>query len=164
MKNLLFTALATILSASFAIAQPTIQWQKSLGGTSNDVATSIQQTNDGGYIVAGSSESNNGDVSGNHGLSDLWVVKLSSSQLSIEKSQPNLFSVFPNPAKNTINIKADNKLNGKPYAICDYTGKVILSGKINSENTTIEIGNLSGGIYLFSVGENLQQTFKIIKE
>jgi hypothetical protein len=39
-----------------------------------------------------------------------------------------------------------------------------LSGKIISENTTIELGNLSGGIYLFSVGENLKQTFKVIKE
>jgi hypothetical protein len=41
---------------------------------------------------------------------------------------------------------------------------VVLSGKIISENTTIELGNLSGGIYLFSVGENLKQTFKVIKE
>ena len=30
-----------------------IQWQKSLGGTSGDVAFSIQQTADGGYVVAG---------------------------------------------------------------------------------------------------------------
>ncbi len=28
----------------------------------------------------------------------------------------------------------------------------------------IELGNLSGGIYLFSVGDNLKQTFKVIKE
>ena len=141
-----------------------IEWQKSLGGTESESTFSIQQTNDGGFIVAGGSSSNDGDVSGNHGDVDCWLMKLTGSQQSIENFQPDLFSVFPNPAQNAINIKVDNKLIGKPFSIYDNTGKVVLSGKINSENTAIEIGNLSGGIYLFSVGENFQQTFKIIKE
>ncbi|MCU0347557.1 MAG: hypothetical protein MUC59_11485, partial [Saprospiraceae bacterium] len=54
-----------------------LQWQKSLGGLNNDVAYSIQQTNDGGYIIAGLSESNDGDVSGNYGDRDYWIIKLS---------------------------------------------------------------------------------------
>jgi hypothetical protein len=53
-----------------------IQWQKSLGGSETDIPKSIQQTNDGGYIVAGYSESNDGDVTENHGGGDYWVVKL----------------------------------------------------------------------------------------
>jgi hypothetical protein len=56
----------------------TLQWQKSLGGSDNDEAKSIQQTSDGGYIIAGSSFSNNGDVTGNHGNQDYWIVKLDS--------------------------------------------------------------------------------------
>ena len=60
-------------------ANGTIEWQKSLGGSSDDVANSIQQTNDGGYIVAGYTFSNNGDVSGNHGSSDCWIVKLNAN-------------------------------------------------------------------------------------
>ena len=58
-----------------------IVWQKSLGGTNSDFANSIIQTTDGGYIVAGSSASNDGDVSGHHGGNftyDYWIVKLSS--------------------------------------------------------------------------------------
>ena len=58
---------------------PTIQWQKCLGGTVTDEANSIQQTSDGRFIVAGYTFSNDGDVSGNHGNSDYWVVKLNSS-------------------------------------------------------------------------------------
>jgi len=53
-----------------------IVWQKSLGGSSYDEAHSIQQTSDGGYIVAGYSYSNDGDVTGNHGYDDYWIVKL----------------------------------------------------------------------------------------
>jgi hypothetical protein len=54
-----------------------IEWQRAMGGTSQDGGTSIQQTNDGGYIATGIVNSNNGDVSGNHGSTDMWVVKLS---------------------------------------------------------------------------------------
>jgi Ig-like domain CHU_C associated/SdrD B-like domain len=53
-----------------------IQWQKCFGGTDFDVPNSIQQTSDGGYIVAGCTWSNDGDVSGNHGARDVWIVKL----------------------------------------------------------------------------------------
>lgn len=53
-------------------------WQKTLGGTSYDEAFSIVATNDKGYIIAGSSRSNDGDVSGNHGgsFTEAWLVKI----------------------------------------------------------------------------------------
>jgi len=44
-----------------------LQWQKSLGGSSTDEGTDIKQTIDGGYVVAGITYSNDGDISGNHG-------------------------------------------------------------------------------------------------
>ena len=60
-----------------------IQWQKALGGSESDEAWSVQLTNDGGYIVAGYTSSNDGNVSGNHNslgsFSDFWVVKLNGS-------------------------------------------------------------------------------------
>ena len=58
---------------------PAIEWQKSIGGSTVEEAKSIEQTTDGGYIVAGYTTSNNGDVTGNHGNSDYWVVKLSAT-------------------------------------------------------------------------------------
>lgn len=60
-----------------------IQWQRSLGGSGSDIPYSIKQTKDEGYIVAGSSASNDKDVIGNHGGSsnydDYWIIKLSSA-------------------------------------------------------------------------------------
>ena len=47
-----------------------ILWQKTYGGTSADSATSIQQTSDEGYIVAGSTQSFGG------GWNDYWILKL----------------------------------------------------------------------------------------
>ena len=56
-----------------------IDWEKSLGGTGADHAYSVRQTTDGGYIVAGYSNSHDGDVTGNHGGDDYWVVKLTAA-------------------------------------------------------------------------------------
>jgi hypothetical protein len=56
-----------------------IQWHRLLGGLASDIARSIQQTTDGGYIVAGnSSSSNTGTLTGitNNGQSDGWLIKL----------------------------------------------------------------------------------------
>jgi hypothetical protein len=53
-----------------------ISWQKSFGGTGNEWMESIVQTSDGGYIAVGRTNSNDGDLSGNHGLGDAWIIKL----------------------------------------------------------------------------------------
>ena len=53
-----------------------LEWQKSFGGSNQDIATSITQTLDGGYIVGGYSESINGDISNPKGGVDYWVVKM----------------------------------------------------------------------------------------
>lgn len=53
----------------------TVQWAKNYGGSNNDYALSVKPTPDGGFIFAGPTESNNNDVSGNHGFFDFWVVK-----------------------------------------------------------------------------------------
>jgi len=75
MKKITFIVFA-ILFNMVLLAQHSIEWQKNLGGTSYDVAYSIQQTTDGGYITAGYTSSTDGDVSDNHGNADIWVVKL----------------------------------------------------------------------------------------
>lgn len=51
-------------------------WQKCLGGSGNDSAQDIHQTSDGGFVLTGHSDSNDGDVSGNHDSDDYWVAKL----------------------------------------------------------------------------------------
>lgn len=56
-----------------------LQWQRCLGGTSDDIALSVCEATFGGYLVAVKSYSNNGDVVWNYGLSDYWVVVLDPS-------------------------------------------------------------------------------------
>src|SRR2546422_8987771 len=55
-----------------------IIWQKSLGGTGVDAPFGLARTDDSAFVLAGYSNSNDGDVSGNHGDYDIWVVKIDS--------------------------------------------------------------------------------------
>ncbi len=53
-----------------------IDWQRPLGGTGFDGATYAQEAVDGSIMVAGTTGSNDGDVSGYNGGFDMWVAKL----------------------------------------------------------------------------------------
>lgn len=53
-----------------------IIWEKTFGGTSFDVARSVSKTQDGGFLISGSSRSSDGDVSNNNGQNDAWVLKI----------------------------------------------------------------------------------------
>lgn len=59
----------------------TIEWQKCYGGSDNDVATKIANTAEGGYIVTGYSDSNNGDNNSFFTFNgwDYWVVKINNA-------------------------------------------------------------------------------------
>ena len=54
-------------------------WEKSFGGSSFDVARNISPTADGGFLLSGSSRSQDGDVEINKGQNDVWLVKVNNS-------------------------------------------------------------------------------------
>jgi hypothetical protein len=71
--------------------------------------------------------------------------------------------LFPNPANTQLNVQFAAKLTGAVYKIYDNKGNPVLIGNIAKQNTTIDLSELSVGIYLFSLGGNLKQTFVVIK-
>lgn len=64
-------------------AAGTIQWQKCLGGWYDETPYQLIQVADGGYVIVGASDSNDGDVGFHYGsstsFSDLWITKLDST-------------------------------------------------------------------------------------
>ncbi len=54
-------------------------WQKTIGGSDEEFLTDMICTNDGGFVLAGYTLSNDGDVAVNYGSTDCWIVKLDSS-------------------------------------------------------------------------------------
>jgi hypothetical protein len=52
------------------------KWVRVIGGKSIDLFKGAHERVKGNYILAGYSESNDGDVSGNHGFTDAWLLSL----------------------------------------------------------------------------------------
>ncbi|CCU85029.1 PKD (fragment) [Mesotoga infera] len=140
-----------------------IEWQKCLGGSGYEQATSIEQTSEGGYIVVGLTTSNDGDVSGNH--EDAWVVKLNSTgsilwqkclgeydcaylAFSIEQTSDNGYVVAGFRASNEaeevsgILIKLDNSGSINWQMCFDKSGydNILYSVKQTSDNGYIVAG------------------------
>ncbi len=84
--------------------------------------------------------------------------------LDVQEPTTNfIVSLYPNPTSEIITVETDAKSIGSSYIIYDNMGKTVLSGIINEATTSIAVSNLSGGIYLFKVGENSIKTFEVIK-
>jgi len=111
-----------------------IEWQRSLGGSARDAAMGIQQTTDGGCLVAGYTQSNNGDVSGNHGQADIWLVKLSENG----------------------NIEWQKCFGGsyedKAYSVQQIAGGYILVGQTKSNDGDVKANHGSSDFWVLKLG------------
>lgn len=76
-KFLLFFTCTLILDT--ALAQPVIEWAKCFGGTNSDQGWGVCEATNGQFVIVGGTSSNNGDVSGLHGGSDVWLTNITSA-------------------------------------------------------------------------------------
>ena len=87
---------------------------------------------------------------------------LSDSSLSSTTFQKNTLKLYPNPVIKILNIKTDNTLINQPFTIIDNLGRVVLNGKFNEVDNTINVELLSKGIYYLKIAGN--SATKFIKE
>ncbi|MFZ1824012.1 MAG: hypothetical protein WAU21_00305 [Chitinophagales bacterium] len=53
-----------------------LEWSKTYGGSQSENVGDIVEGVDGGYVLAGSTNSEDGDVSSLHGNFDVWIIKI----------------------------------------------------------------------------------------
>lgn len=82
-----------------------------------------------------------------------------------EKTVSNEFAIYPNPAKDILNISFAGNSQHAEFIIYDILGKIVLKQNEFSETTSINIRQLNNGAYFykFTNGETLK-TGKFIKE
>lgn len=70
-----------------------------------------------------------------------------------ETEHKNIFSVFPNPASNSVTIISEQP-SGFEFCIADASGRRISSGISNTEAAVVSIENFPNGIFLISISES----------
>ncbi|SEP59218.1 S8 family serine peptidase [Flavobacterium urocaniciphilum] len=97
-----------------------------------------------------------------YGIPDFQLAL--NSALSLEEiNNDNAFSVYPNPAENQISFHLQYNQKGTVY-LYNTLGQNILSKEISSENNSIDIQNLSNGIYYYNFDADKSFQGKIIKK
>lgn len=101
------------------------------------------------------------NVSGNQTLAVVEGITL-----AVNSYNNGVFSIYPNPAKNSINIQLKNDVSVilKAASIYDLTGKIVLT--TSDLNQPINVENLASGTYILSITdtEDKSYTQKFIKE
>ena len=80
------------------------------------------------------------------------------SQLDGEES---LFSVFPNPVINQLNVQVDQKLIGKQLAVYDTEGKRVYTQTLSNRNVQLKTSQWTSGFYVLKIGDEM---LRVIKE
>jgi len=71
--------------------------------------------------------------------------------------------LYPNPSLDVVTIKSSTPLFDADYFITDQTGRTIKTGQLNDEETTIDISQMSRGLYFFRIDQNYKSAIKLIK-
>lgn len=72
------------------------------------------------------------------------------SFLSTSETDTNSFSIFPNPAKDEVNIKLKKQSDSGKYTMYDMSGKLVKTGEIKG-NTKVRIEGFQTGNYVITV-------------
>ena len=123
-----------------------ILWRKYFGGTNNDRSYDSVETSDGDFLIVGSSESNDIDISSPKGSYDIWVIKLSSNgDLLWERS----FGGSKYETANSVIQSADKKIH------------ILGSTLSNDKNISFQMGSSDFWLLTIDADGNLlsEQTF-----
>lgn len=141
----------------------TLLWEKNIGGSLSEYGESIGITTDGGYIVASEAYSNDGDVSGNHGNSDFWAVKLATDPLTVSDFILQPISLHPNPAKDYITLQLPND-SGYFVQITNNLGQNLYEAELYNQKNDIQLpSGMGAGLYFVSLTNTLTHGVETIK-
>lgn len=145
-------------------------WHRCFGGTAEDYGYSIRETADKGYIMSGLNraapqfQGTNADwTPGTNRSYDAWLIKLNPDAflLSTENHTVTTLALFPNPAKEVLNVQLSDNTVITKITVTDILGKKVMA----TSNTSLDIQHLTKGVYTIQVvTEDNTYTSKFIKE
>lgn len=111
-----------------------IEWSRYFGGNFTDTPQGVAQTNNGDFIIAGSSDSNDTDISSNIGTYDFWVIKISpTGDLIWEKSF------------------GGNQIDEARAIVASNDGNFIIAGDTRSSSNDVTENNGGADLWLIKI-------------
>ena len=177
-----YTIAATALATEYLIKAPIgsiVTSSNSPSNTTNELTTSDLKFNVV-YLGAVSEDtkqiltvdSKNGIGTSQFGAKTLSVTKKPNCNSSTPTTREavvttkafdkNNITLYPNPTASILNIKVGANHTKQTYTIANALGKIVLEGKLNKDNTPINVEHLSKGIYFIRLDNTNTSTF--IKE
>jgi hypothetical protein len=138
------------------------KWGYDINGEAEDNVSgySVSMSADGKTVAIGAPGNDEKGLDAGH----VRVYSIENSTSINRVTEIKTIGIYPNPASKEIKITADVSLLGNTYKILNSMGQVVLNGTLIEQSTRIDLGSLSAGYYLLSVGVNNIQTHKLVIE
>ncbi len=133
-----------------------LQWHMNLGGSGHDRGRAMTIGDDGAVMLAATTNSSDGDVTGYHlpyslNNDDYWVVKLNTDAMSTPEPGAPAVQLAPNPASDVLVLSADPTMLGARYTVTDPMGRVLRNASIQAARTPVDVMALPAGVYLLTI-------------
>ena len=126
-------------------------WSKTIGGNGTDQLKGLTQTRDGGYILAGNSDSKKSDDKdqASIGGNDYWVVKLGNEKKEAEERQ--LIEIYPNPTIQYTNILISQEFTEAEVQVFNLNGQKLQQKNLPYRSTPVDLQSYPPGVYIFKI-------------
>lgn len=153
-------------------------WEKSLGGTQDDVADKIDVMPDGSYLITATTESSDGDLNSHYGNADGWIINLDTNRNIIWSKviggtgDEHIYDTYFNSDSSlwVVGFSNSDSLYGEIAGIiggydlwvaklawCDSSGQISASGPVSfCPGNVVDLTAPDADAYLWSTGVSLQ--------
>ncbi|MDQ6530901.1 T9SS type A sorting domain-containing protein [Flavobacterium sp. LHD-85] len=138
-------------------------WNKSVGSGGEDILRKLIETRDGGYLMAGTSNSGSSkDKNSNIGSNDFWVVKLK-DKAKVEKIKASIEAI-PNPVSTYTNVIIGYDYKQGTASVVDILGRTLQSFAISSRTVPVDLSRYAEGVYIIVIKTDVKtESVKVIK-
>jgi len=122
-------------------------------------------TNEGAITFYAAVLAASGGAGNNNDQTVTTSFSANSSTLGISEENMLVFEMYPNPSQDLLTILLPNEISTGSIELFDFSGKSMKSKEISTVNNTLDISNLSQGIYFVKLNsEGKIGVQKVIKK
>ncbi len=166
-------------------ANGNIQWQKCFGGSGDELGTTAIEAADGKIIIGGITNSTDGQVTGNHGDFDIWILKLNQSggllskrcyggsgydEIDVMLQQPSGKIIFTGQSKSDDGDVIGNHGGQDTWVVkLNLTGNIVWSRALGGSaddygyaSIFMKDGNIVSGCFSFSTDGDVNGTGELV--